>query len=172
MSDLQEVVTRARELDGLAGPLDAQLTITLRCNGVAWSVGYVQQASARLGFVTGSVPVRMVMLAAEEGAPPVLVLSVDPRAALAEEPQAAAVRDCVLVLDVPQTPESAEPFPTLQRAATALADDLDATPIDNQGQPVTLHAYAAIGNELRQLYGQLAALDLAAGSAAARRLFV
>jgi hypothetical protein len=169
--DMLEVVARARELDGLAGPLDAQLTITLRSNGVAWSVGYVQQVAARLGFVTGPVPGRMVLPAADEGAPPMLVLSVDPQAALAEEPQAAAVRECVLVLDVPQTPESAEPFPAFHRAATTLADDLDATAIDDQGQPITLHAYAAIGHELQQLYRQLGALDLAAGSAAARRLF-
>jgi len=169
--DMLEVVARARELDGLAGPLDAQLTVTLRSNGVAWSVGYVQQVAARLGFVTGSVPGRLVLPAAEDGAPPMLVLSVDPQAALAEEPQAAAVRECVLVLDVPQTPEGAEPFPAFHRAATTLADDLDATAIDDQGQPITLHAYAAIGHELQQLYRQLEALDLAAGSAAARRLF-
>ena len=169
--DMLEVAARARELDGLTGPLDAQLTVTLRSNGVAWSVGYVQQVAARLGFVTGAVPGRMVLPAAEEGAPPMLVLSVDPQAALAEEPQAAAVRECVLVLDVPQTPESAEPFPAFHRAATTLADDLDATAIDDQGQPITLHAYAAIGHELQQLYRQLEALDLAAGSAASRRLF-
>jgi len=100
-----------------------------------------------------------------------LVLSVDPQAALADEPQAAAVRECVLSLDVPQTPESAEPFPAFHRAATTLAQDLDATPIDNEGQAITLHAYASIGQELQHLYGQLEALDLAAGSAAARRVF-
>ena len=38
-------------------------------------------------------------------------------------------------------------------------------------RPITLHAYAAIGHELQQLYRQLEALDLAAGSAASRRLF-
>jgi len=169
--DMLEVVARSRELDALTSALDAQLTITLRSNGVAWSVGYVQQAASRLGFVTGPLPGRMVLPAAEEGAPPVLVLSVDPQAVLADDPQAAAVRECVLVLDVAQTPESAEPFPAFHRSATALADDLDATAIDDQGQPITLHAYAAIGVELQQLYRQLEALDLAAGSAAARRLF-
>jgi len=169
--DMLEVAARARELDAMTSPLDAQLTITLRSNGVAWSVGYVQQAAARLGFVTGAVPGRLVLPAAEEGAPPVLVLSVDPQAVLADDPQAAAVRECVLVLDVAQTPESAEPFPAFHRAATTLADDLDATAIDDQGQTITLHAYAAIGAELQQLYRQLEALDLVAGSAAARRLF-
>ncbi|GMV46471.1 MAG: hypothetical protein AMXMBFR66_18690 [Pseudomonadota bacterium] len=169
--DMLEVVARARELDHLAGPLDAQLVITLRSNGVAWSLGYLQQMAARLGFVPGAVPGRWVLAAAEDGEPPVLMLSVAAQAALAEEPQQAAVRECTLTLDVPQTPQSAEAFPAFHRAATTLADDLDATPVDDQGQPVTLHAYAAIGQELERLYQELDRIGLPAGSAAARRLF-
>ena len=169
--DMLDVVARARELDGLTSPLDAQLTVTLRSNGVAWSVGYVQQSAARHGFVPGAVPGRLVLPGSDEAAPPVLVLGFDPQAALAEDPQQAAVRQFSLVLDVAQTPESAEPFPAWHAAATALADDMDATPVDDQGQAVTLHAFAAIGKELETLYRQLEALDLAAGSAAARRLF-
>lgn len=169
--DMLDVVARARELDGLAGPLDAQLTLTLRSNGVAWSVAYVQQVATRLGFVPGAVSGRMVVPSDEEGAPPLLVLTVDPQAALAESPQDSAVRDCLLALDVPQSPEGLEPFPAWHRAATALAEELDATAIDDQGQPVTLHAFAGIGQELNQLYRRLEALDLAAGSPAARRLF-
>ena len=48
---------------------------------------------------------------------------------------------------------------------------MDATAVDDQGQPVSLQAFAGISNELEQLYGQLEALDLAAGTPAARRLF-
>lgn len=169
--DMLEVVARARELDALTSPLDAQLAVTLKSNGVAWSVGYVQQAAARHGFVPGAVAGRLVLPAADEGSPPVLVLSFDARAALAEDPQQAAVRECALALDVPQTEERAEPYPTWHRLATALADDMDATVIDDKGQPLTLHAFAAIGRELGELYRQLEKLDLAAGSPAARRLF-
>jgi hypothetical protein len=175
--DMLEVAARARELDGMASPLDAQLTITLRANGVAWSVAYVQQIVARLGFVPVSVAGRWVLPAAEENAPPVLSLSVDAQAALAAldpqgaAPQASAVRDCVLVLDAPQTPEAAEPYPAWHHAARTLADDLDATAVDDQGQPLSVHAFATIGHEVEQLYRQLEALGLAAGSPAARRLF-
>jgi hypothetical protein len=169
--DLLDVRARARELDSLTSPLDAQLTITLRSNGVAWSVAYVQQVAAKLGFVPGALPGRLVLPAAEEGAPPVLVLGVDAHAALAEEPQGSAVRECTLMLDMPQTPEGAEPFPAWHRTATSLADDLDATAVDDLGEPITLHAYAGIGQEVAVLYRRLEALDLAAGSAAARRLF-
>ena len=169
--DMLEAVARARELDGLIGPLDAQLTVTLRSNSVAWSVGYIQQCAARHGFVPGILPGRLVLPASEEGAPPVLVLSFDAQAALAEDPQSAPVRECALSLDVPQTEERAEPFPAWHNAARSLADDMDALLVDDQGQALTLHAFAAIGVELSKLYRQLEALDLAAGTPAARRIF-
>ncbi len=175
--DMMEVAARARELDGMTSPLDAQLTITLRANGVAWSVAYVQQIVARLGFVPASVAGRWVLPAVEVHAPPVLSLSVDAQAALAAldnqgtGPQSSAVREAVLVLDAPQTAEAAEPYPAWHHAARTLADDLDATAVDDQGHPLSVHAFATIGREVEQLYRQLEALELAAGSPAARRLF-
>lgn len=169
--DMREVVARARELDAMTGPLDAQLTVTLRSNSVAWSASYIQQIAARHGLVAGVLPGRLVLPGAEEGAPPVLTLAFDAQAALADDPQAAPVRECQLVLDVPQTAAVAEPFPAWHRVAQALSDDMDASLVDDQGQPITLHAFAAIGQELQQLYARLEALDLAAGSTAARRLF-
>jgi len=169
--DMLDIVSRARELDQFASALDAVLTVTLRANAVTWSVGYLEQCAARLGFVPGVTPGRLVLPTAEEGAPPMLVLSFDPQAALSEEPQTAAVRECTLSLDVAQTPEAAEPFPAWHNAARTLADDLDATVVDDQDQPVTLHAFAAIGQELERIYRALEQRDLAAGTPAARRLF-
>ena len=169
--DMLDEVARARELDGLASPLDAQLNITLRSNGVAWSVAFVQQLAARVGFMPSAVPGRLVMPAADVGAPPLLALAVDGQAAVAEDPQASAVRECVLTLDVPQIDEASEPFPMFYRVVNELATGLDATAVDNEGVPLSLQAFATIGRELEELYAQLRALDLAAGSPAARRLF-
>ena len=169
--DMLDVVARARELDGLASPLDAQLSIGLRSRGVAWSVSYLQQIAARAGFVPGVLPGRWVLPAGGDGEPPVLVLSVDPQAALAEDPQAAAVRECMLSLDVPQTPENVSPFSMLHRMSNQLCEDLDAVAIDDLGEPITPQAFEAIGQELERLYRGLEALDLAAGTPAARRLF-
>lgn len=169
--DMLDVIARARELDAFASPLDAHLTITLRSDAVAWSVGYVQQCAARHGFVPGAVAGRMVLPGAEADAPPVLVLSYDAQAALAEDPQQAVVRECQLSLDVAQTPASAEPFPAWHNAARSLCDDMAATAVDDFGEPITLHAFAGIGKELEVLYAALESRDLAAGSPAARRLF-
>jgi len=169
--DMLDVVARARELDGFAGPLDAQLAVRLVARSVAWSVGYVQQCAGRQGLVPGAVPGRLVLPAAEEGAPPVLVLEFDAQAALADDPQAAALREVILSLDVPQTPASVEPFPTWHKVAHALAEDMDADLLDDAGRPITLQAFDVIGKDLTQLYAALESHDLAAGSPAARRLF-
>jgi hypothetical protein len=171
LPDMLDVVARARELDAFAGDHDAQLSLSLRTNNAAWSVGFIQQCAGRHGFVPGVLPGRLVLPSAEEGAPPVLVLAFDPQAALADDPGAAALRSVQLSLDVPQTPESAEPFPAWHQAARLLAGDMDALMIDDQQRAITLHAFAGIGDDLDKLYVALAARDLAAGSPAARRLF-
>jgi hypothetical protein len=134
-------------------------------------VGYIQQAAQRQGFVPGVLPGRLVMPGADEGAPPVLVLAFDHQAALADDLAGAAVRTVTLSLDVPQTPEAAEPFPAWHQAARLLAADMDATMTDDAGRPITLQAFVGIGDDLRLLYQALESRDLAAGSPAARRLF-
>ena len=171
LPDMLDVVARARELDGFAGDHDAQLSLTLRANGAAWSLGYIQQSAGRHGFVPGVLPGRLVLHGAEDGSPPVLVLAFDSQAALSDDPGVAAVREVLLTLDVPQTPEAAEPFPAWHEAARLLAADMDATMIDDHNRQITLHAFASIGDDLSQLYRALEARDLAAGSTAARRLF-
>jgi len=171
LPDMLESVARARELDAFASQHDAQLVALLRANSVAWSVGYLQQVAQRHGFVPGAVPGRLVLPAIEEGAPPVLVLGFDAQAALADDPGHAAVRELTLGLDVAQTEELAEPFAAWHGIARKLADDLDAAIVDDQGQPITLHAFSAIHAELTRLYEALMAHDLAAGSPGARRLF-
>ena len=169
--DMLDVMARARELDAFASQHDAQLAVHLHAQGAAWSVGYIQQHARRHGFVPGVVPGRLVYPSTEEGAPPVLTLTFDSQAALADEPDRAAVRDVTLSFDVPQTDPAAEPFKAWQAAAQALAVGMDAIVVDDHQRQLSSEGFAAIGKELGQLYSMLEARDLAAGSAAARRLF-
>jgi hypothetical protein len=169
--DMLDIMARARELDAFASQHDAQLAVHLRARGAAWSVGYIQQHARRHGFVPGVVPGRLVYPSSEEGAPPVLTLTFDSQAALADEPDRAAVRDVTLAFDVPQTDSTIEPFKAWQAAAQALAVGMDAAIVDDNEQPLSSEGFATIGAELGQLYAMLEARDLAAGSAAARRLF-
>ena len=172
--DMLDAVARARELDAFANPHDATLSVLLRANSVAWSVGYIQQCASRQGFVSGALAGRLVQPSAEEGAPPVLVLAFDAQAAMAamgDDAALAAVRELTLTLDVAQTPESAESFTAWHRAIRALADDMDASAVDDEGRPLTLQHFATIHEELNKLYRALEARDMAAGTAVARRLF-
>jgi hypothetical protein len=173
--DMLDVVARARELDAFAGEHDAHLAVHLHANSAAWSIGYLRQCAERHGFVAGTMPGRLVLpgVADDEGAPvpPVLVLSFDAQAALAEDPQHTAVRRVTLSLDVAQTHEQADPFGTWQAVIRALAAEMDATAIDDDERPITLQHYTTIAAELKTLYRALESRDMAAGSAVARRLF-
>lgn len=169
--DMLEAVAGARELDRFASDHDAQLAVHLQARRTPWSIGYIRQQAGKHGFVAGVVPGRLVMPAAEEGAPPVLTLTFDAQAALADDPDQSAVRDLTLAFDVPQTDPSAGPFDAWQISAQALADDLDALILDDAGRPLAPESFAGIGDQLGQVYAQLAAREIAAGSPTARRLF-
>ena len=119
----------------------------------------------------GVLPGRLVLPSIDEGAPPVLILTFDPQAALADDPDLAAVRDVTLTFDVPQTDPSVKPFAAWQASAQALALAMDATIVDDNGRSLSAEGFETIGRELGKLYEQLAARDIPAGSAAARRLF-
>ncbi|MDM0020140.1 cell division protein ZipA C-terminal FtsZ-binding domain-containing protein [Variovorax saccharolyticus] len=169
--EMLDEVARARELDQFASSHDAQLSFVLRARHAAWSPGYVQQNAARLGFVAGIIPGRMVLPAGEQGLPPLLGLSFDTQAALADDPAQSAIRELTLSLDVPQVDRIERPFERMREAAAALVREMDGVVTDSDGQPLREETMDAIGIDLEQLYDTLDARDLSAGSPLARRLF-
>lgn len=169
--DMRAEVARGRELDQFAGDHDAQLSFTLRARHAAWSPGYVQQAAGKLGFVPGVIPGRLVMPAATPGAPPVLVISFDTQAALADDPTQSALREFTLSLDVPQVHRGEQPFVRMRDTAIALAATMEGIIADDKGEVIRVEALDLIGSHLEKLYDVLESRDLAAGSVQARRLF-
>jgi hypothetical protein len=169
--DMLEAVAAARELDNFAGQHDAQLAVQLHARNAAWSVGYIVQHAGRHGFVPGVVPGRLVLPSADEGAPPVLTLTFDSQAALAEDPNLAALHAVTLSFDVPQTDARGRPFDSWRSSAQALASGMEAAIVDDNGHPLRLESFESIDAELGKLYEQLALRDIPAGSPAARRLF-
>ncbi|RZI90380.1 MAG: cell division protein FtsZ, partial [Variovorax sp.] len=169
--EMLDEVARARELDQFASAHDAQLGFVLRALHAAWSPGYVQQNAARLGFVAGIIPGRMVLPTSEVGLPPILGLSFDTQAALADDPAQSAIRELTLSLDVPQVDRNEEPFRRMREAAATLARDMDGVVTDGDGQLLRDETMDVIGADLEQLYDTLDSRDLAAGSPLARRLF-
>ena len=168
--DMRHEVARARELDQFAGEHDAQLAFALRARSTAWSPGYVEQNAARLGFVPSAMPGRM-LLPAGPGLPPLLTLGFDMQAAQAEDLDQSALWELTLSLDVPQVAPAEQPFARLREVAMALCEAMDGVLCDQEGNPLPAMALDAIAADLEALYAQLAARDLAAGSALARRLF-
>ena len=169
--EMLEEVARARELDQFASTHDAQLGFALRALHAAWSPGYVQQNAARLGFVAGMMPGRMVLPAGEAGLPPLLGLAFDTQAALADDPAQSAIREITLSLDVPQVDRAERPFERMREVGAVLAREMDGVITDSDGQPLREDTMDVIGADLEQLYDTLDSHDLAAGSALARRLF-
>lgn len=169
--EMRDEVARARELDQFAGTHDAQLSFTLRARNAAWSPGYVQQNAARVGFIAGAIPGRLVLPATQPGRPPVLGLAFSTQAALADDPSHSAIRDLTLSLDVPQVPRTEQPFVRMRDAAIALAASMDGLIVDDDGRVIPAEALDRIGSDLEQLYDTLDARDLSAGSDQARRLF-
>ena len=169
--EMLDEVARARELDHFASAHDAQLGFTLRARQTAWSPGYVQQSAARIGFVAGSIPGRMVLPASEAGYAPIVGLSFDTQAAMADDPEQTALREVMLSLDVPQVLRTEQPFARMCEAAMALAKSMDGVIIDDNGSPIRPEAMEGIHADLEQLYDTLDARDLSAGSVLGRRLF-
>ena len=169
--EMREEVSRARELDQFAGDHDAQLGFVLRARNAAWSPGYVQQNASRLGFVAGAIPGRMVVPASSAGLPPVLGLSFDAQAALADDPALSAIREVNLSLDVAQVDRSEQAFMRMREAAVSLASTMDGVVTDDNGTLLPPEALDVIAAELEHLYDTLDRRDLSAGSALARRLF-
>lgn len=169
--EMLDEVARARELDQFASAHDAQLGLTIRAEQASWSPGFITQCAARHGFVAGAIPGRLVLPASVEGLPPVLVLSFDSQAALAEDPSLSAVRDISMHLDVAHVDRSETPFVRMREAAFALAREMDGVVTDDNGQPLAPQTLDVIGGELETLYETLEQRDFAAGSLLARRLF-
>ncbi|MFW5329629.1 cell division protein FtsZ [Hydrogenophaga sp. ZJX-1] len=169
--DMRAEVARARELDAFASGHDAQLGFTLRARRSAWSPGYVAQNAARLGFVAGVLPGRMVLPASAAGQAPILSLAFDSQAAMAEDPEQSALREVALSLEVTHVPRSEQPFVRMRQAAAALAEAMEGVITDDGGQLLSTDTMDGIGADLESLYDALDSHDLSAGSPQARRLF-
>ena len=169
--DMRGEVARARELDAFASGHDAQLGFTLRARRSAWSPGYVAQHAAQIGFVPGVLPGRMVMPGSVAGQAPILSLSFDAQAAMAEDPEQSALREINLSLEVTHVPRSEQPFVRMRQVAQALAEAMDGAITDDAGQPLSTDTMDQIGSDLENLYDALDSHDLSAGSPQARRLF-
>jgi FtsZ-interacting cell division protein ZipA len=100
-----------------------------------------------------------------------LSLAFDTQAAMADDPALSAISEFSLSLDVPQIAREDQPFERLRESARLLAQHMDGIVTDGNGQSLGDEVLDHIASDLHQLYDALAARELSAGSAQARRLF-
>lgn len=171
LPDMLNEVSRARELDQFASEHDAQLSFMIRARQASWSAGYVQQNAGRQGFVSSSMPGRMVLPSPTAGMPPVLVLNYDPQAAVADDLDQSVVREFLISLDVAQVPRGEQPFAHLRQVAEQMCQTMDGVLCDQNGYLLPVSALDPIQHDLELLYDKLDSHELSAGSLLARRLF-
>jgi hypothetical protein len=113
----------------------------------------------------------MVLPASTPGLPPILVLTFDTQAALAEDLSQTALRDVSLSLDVAQVSRHEHAFGRMREVALSLAKTMEGQITDDLGAPLSESDMDRINQELEALYDTLDARELSAGSSLARRLF-
>ena len=169
--EMHEEVARARELDAFAAAHDAQLRFILRAVGVAWSTGYVAQNAARIGFVAGALPGRMVLPNPVASLPQLITLTFDSQAAMAEDASQSAIRELTLSLEVSHVARTERPFARMRECARTLANAMDGRLCDDEGKLMGEPALDSLAIDIEHLYDALERRDLSAGSMLARRLF-
>ncbi len=184
LPDMAEVLEQARDLDNFAAANDAQLSINLQAQGVAWGVDYLRQQAQAAGFTTTLSAGRLLLVdvmpasaepgnadTVEPGRTVSLVqLHFDAQAALADNPEMPVSR-ATLLLDVPQVPQALRPFARMREAARRLGQALDAKQVDDNGAPLSHTSLDQIEQQLQRLYAALEARSLPAGTATTQRLF-
>ena len=157
---LQEVA-RARELDQFASDHDAQLCLCCAPARLPGALATVLQNAARVGFVVGAMPGRLVLPASAPGLPPVLTLGYD-AGRPGRRPDQSAIRDISLSLDVAQVHRTEQPLPACAKWAQPWQRPWTACCATRTGQPLPAMAMDPIAADLELLYDQLDARDLSA----------
>jgi hypothetical protein len=156
--DVRQVVGMAQDLDQLLARFDVQIGITLQTAAGPWEPSRVAQAAAAAQLVPAG-ELRWARL--DAGGAAVFTLAAP----------AARTDRLSLELDVPLTPVSADPLRSLFKAADALAVELGARLIDDNGRPVNAASLSGIAEQLDALYAEMHGAGIDPGSARARRLY-
>ncbi|WP_397474388.1 cell division protein ZipA C-terminal FtsZ-binding domain-containing protein [Pusillimonas sp.] len=159
-----QVLQRARALDELCAGLDAQVALVLKL-GQAQPVAQVTQAVKEAGFVGFG---NQLAWMSEAGVPRFTLL-------YAGEPagnfNSAGVDRLDLVLDVPRSQPDEHAFSRMACVGRDLAFRLQATLVDEQGQPVNESADHAVDEKLHELYNNLEQAGFPAAETRTVRLF-
>ncbi len=161
LPEMAAAIATARALHQQVQDFDVQLSVNVRASGAPWSMGTLKPALQRQGMELRPDG-RLVMPDGEGG----LMFSVLPNA----EPDDTS-RLITLLLPVARVAPAFGAFKAMSSFAKSLATRLSGVVVDDEGQPLSDAALAAIGAQVGEFYQQMEQAGIPAGSARAQRLF-
>lgn len=167
--DMRETTARARALDAVCVPLDAQIGINLASSQSGWTGQHVATLAREQGLILR--PDGRFHALDERGATLVVLQNGDGGAFRADTLDTQHTSRLTLLLDVPRAPQARDPFGRVVELANRLAQLLDATIVDDQSRVLTPQALASIGRQIEPVYAKLDEAGMPAGSPRALALF-
>ncbi len=167
--DMRDTTSRARALDALCVPLDAQIGINLASAHDGWTGEVVAALAREQGLILR--PDGRFHALDEQGATLFVLQNGDGGAFRADTLAVQHTSRLTLLLDVPRAPQAQRPFERLVELAERLSAALDATIVDDQSRVLSSAALASIGRQIEPVYEKLAAAGMPAGSPRALALF-
>lgn len=164
--DKTQVLDQAKQLDQLCNESEAQVGVNLVLDGTQ-PVKAILEIAQRLGYSEYGLGIARLH---DSGKPLFLVL---PGGDLSTEVRSAGVEHIELLIDVPNSYQIDKPFTHLVTHAHELAKALNAQVVDDEGKPLERDnaVIPVIDQQLAEVYQDLDAKGLRAGSDRAARLF-
>jgi len=162
LPDMPDVMARARKVHQFISEFDAKLSINVEARGAAWMMSTLRPALQRMGM--DQRPDGLLVMPDGEGG---LLFS------LATNPSASGEISKLLTLLLPVSlvAPDRDAFTAMSAFAKSLSQRLTGGIVDDEGQPLSDAALAAIGDEVRSFYAAMEAAGVTAGSHLAHRLF-
>ena len=160
--DMIEVMGDARTLHRFVAGHDAQLGVNLMSNGAPWAIATLIGALEKQGFDVRPDG-RFAMPDGDGG----VLFTLSTNVTLGAD----TTSHLTLLLDVPVVAPARDGFGAMVACARAMVGRLDATIVDDSGQPLLDAALAEINGQVLEFYAEMAAADIPAGSTRALRLF-
>lgn len=162
LPDMPEVMARARKVHQFIAEFDAKLSINVEARGAAWMMSTLRPALQRMGM--DQRPDGMLVMPDGEGGM-LFSLSTNPSAS------GEISKLLTLLLPVSLVAPDRDAFTAMSAFAKSLSQRLTGGIVDDEGQPLSDDALAAIGNEVRSFYTAMEEAGVTAGSHLAHRLF-
>jgi hypothetical protein len=160
--DMIEVMGDAKTLHRFVAGHDAQLGVNLMSNGAPWSIATLIVALEKQGFDVRPDG-RYAMPDGDGG----VLFTLSTNVTLGAD----TTSHLTLLLDVPVVAPERDGFGAMVACARSMVGRLDATIVDDSGQPLLDATLAEINGQVLEFYEEMAAADIPAGSTRALRLF-